>query len=62
MDNNAIKIFWRDVLSGDNLFGKTLGHIVMPFHKSWLVGENENYWIIEKLIEKKLNKVKKETK
>ena len=62
VDNNAIKIFWRDVLSGDNLFGKTLGHIVMPFHKSWLVGENENYWIIEKLIEKKLNKVKKETK
>ena len=60
VDNNAIKIFWRDVLSGENLFGKTLGHVVMPFNKSWLVGNNENNWIIEELIKKKLNKEKNE--
>ena len=48
VDNHAIKVFWADLLSGNNLFGQSLGHVVMPYEQSYLLTENHNRDIIEK--------------
>lgn len=47
VDNNAIKVIWRDVLSQKNLFGQRFGHIVMPIERSLTLYGESNRWMIE---------------
>lgn len=50
VDNNTLKVIWRDVLSGENLFGRTYGHIVMPRNRSIMLTDPTSRWMIEETI------------
>ena len=47
VDNGAVKVFWRDVLSGENLYGKKFGHIVMPRNRSFIYEDKNSVKILE---------------
>ena len=51
VDNSAIRVLWRDLLTSGSLFGQTLGHIVMPIERSYKIHDYTSRFIVEKLIE-----------
>lgn len=51
VDNSAVRVLWRDVLTTDSLFGQTVGHIVMPMERSARIDGYPSRFIVEKLIE-----------
>jgi CMP-N-acetylneuraminic acid synthetase len=57
VDNSAIRVLWRDLLSSGSLFGQTLGHIVMPIERSYKIDGYTSRFIVEKLIEFSLKNV-----
>ncbi|MEQ8667404.1 MAG: glycosyltransferase [Rhodospirillales bacterium] len=50
VDNNALKVFWRDVLAGENLYGQTYGHVVMPREQSLVLTDDSMRWMIEETL------------
>lgn len=50
VDNGAINALWRDVLSERNLYGKSIGHIVMPIEESFQIKDAFHSWIVEQAI------------
>jgi CMP-N-acetylneuraminic acid synthetase len=51
VDNSAVRVLWRDVLTTDSLFGQTVGHMVMPIERSAKIDGYPSRFIVEKLIE-----------
>lgn len=51
VDNNAVRVIWRDVLSSGSLFGQTVGHIVMPWERSLRIEGTATRFIVERLLE-----------
>lgn len=49
VDNGSIKVLWRDVISGGSLFGRSFGHIVMPFERSMVIDSSVRLWMMEQL-------------
>lgn len=50
VDNNAVRVLWREVLTQDSLFGQSVGHIVMPWERSVRIQGRSTKFIIEQLL------------
>ena len=50
VDNGAINVMWRDVVTEENLYGKNIGHIVMPVEESLQMKDAFNAWVVEQVI------------
>ena len=45
--NSAINIMWRDVLDSNSIFGKMIGHVIMPENRSMIVKNKKMLKIFE---------------
>lgn len=52
VDTGAMKVIWRDVLSGPSLFGTAFGHVIVPWERSFIVRDSFSLKLIEELIER----------
>ena len=52
VDNGAIRVLWRDVLTETDLFGRKVGHIVMPLGESFQIKSPFDVWMIEQIIKR----------
>ncbi len=52
VDNGAIKVFWKDVLAGTNLYGNKYGHIVMQRNRSVVYDDELSKMSIEAFLSK----------
>jgi hypothetical protein len=43
---------WRDVVTEDNLYGRNIGHIVMPIEESLQMKDAFNAWVVEQVIQR----------
>ncbi|RMD57559.1 MAG: hypothetical protein D6828_03550, partial [Nitrospirae bacterium] len=50
VDNGAIKVFWRDVIKEDELYGRNIGHIVMAFDDSLQIKKPFDLWMAEQIL------------
>ena len=50
VDNGAMRVLWRDVLSGPSLFGRTFGHVIVPWERSFVVRNTFTLDLIEHLL------------
>ena len=50
VDNGAINVMWRDVVTEENLYGRNIGHIVMPVEESLQMKDAFNAWVVEQVI------------
>jgi CMP-N-acetylneuraminic acid synthetase len=50
VDNGAINVMWRDVVTKENLYGRNIGHIVMPVEESLQMKDAFNAWVVEQVI------------
>ena len=50
VDNGAIRALWRDVLSASDLYGRRVGHVVMPWRESFQIKTAFDAWLIEEII------------
>jgi len=50
VDNGAIKALWRDVLNPDDLYGRRVGHVVMPYHESYQIKSPFDLWLVEQVL------------
>jgi glycosyltransferase involved in cell wall biosynthesis len=50
VDNGAIRTLWRDIVEKNDLFGNTLGHIVMPIERSDQISSEYKNRIIEQIL------------
>jgi CMP-N-acetylneuraminic acid synthetase len=50
VDNGAIKTLWRDVLSPSDLYGRRVGHVVMPWRESFQIKSPFDAWLIGEII------------
>ena len=50
VDNGAVKVAWRDAIGPDDLYGRKVGHIVMPRHESLQIKEPVDLWLADKLL------------
>jgi len=53
VENGAIRVFWRDTLTEDDMFGKKVGHIVMSRRESYNIKHPQDAWLIEQIIQQK---------
>lgn len=51
VDNSAVRVVWRDVIASDSLFGRTVGHVVMPWERSVRIDSGVSRFVVERLIE-----------
>ena len=50
VDNGAIRVLWRDVLTAADLYGRRVGHVVMPWRESFQIKSPFDAWLIESII------------
>lgn len=50
VDNGAIKVLWRDVVTETDMYGRKVGHIVMPLQESFQIKSPFDAWMIEQII------------
>jgi glycosyltransferase involved in cell wall biosynthesis/CMP-N-acetylneuraminic acid synthetase len=50
VDNGAMRVLWRDVLSGPSLFGRTFGHVIVPWERSFVARNPFTLDLIEHLL------------
>ena len=50
IDNNAIKVLWRDIASHSEFLGKRISHIVMPRQHSYQIRSNFDLWLVEQIL------------
>ena len=55
-DNGAIRALWRKTLSENNMFGETIGHIVMSYQNSFQIKDSLSFNIIENIMITSKNK------
>jgi len=48
--NSAINIMWRDVLESDSIFGKMIGHVIMPESRSMIVKNKKMLKMLEPVL------------
>ena len=53
VDNGAIKVMWRDIISDEDIFGRKVGHVVMSPWDSWQIKSADDLWLIGQLLERK---------
>jgi CMP-N-acetylneuraminic acid synthetase len=49
-DNGAIRVLWRKTLNEKDMFGETIGHVVMPYQNSFQVKDSLSFEIISNII------------
>ena len=49
-DNGAIRVLWRETLSEKDMFGETIGHVLMPYQNSFQVKDSLSFKIISNII------------
>jgi CMP-N-acetylneuraminic acid synthetase len=49
-DNGAIRVLWRKTLNEKDIFGETIGHVVMPYQNSFQVKDSLSFEIISNII------------
>ena len=52
VDNGSIKALWRDVLSASDLYGRRVGHVVMPWRESLQIKNAFDSWLIEAIVKR----------
>lgn len=50
VDNGALKVIWRDMVGGSDLYGRTFGHVVMPMERSHRVTGAFETWLVEQIL------------
>jgi len=50
VDNGAIRVLWRDVVTETDLYGRKVGHIVMPLKESFQIKTPFDAWMVEQII------------
>lgn len=50
VDNGAIRVLWRDILTETERYGRKVGHIVMPLKESFQIKSPFDAWMIEQII------------
>lgn len=55
VDNGAIRVVWRDMVSEKSYLGEKSGHIVMPQERSYVVSSDFDRWLIEEILKKTSN-------
>ena len=50
VDNGAIRVLWRDVVTETDLFGRKVGHIAMLLEESFQIKSPFDVWMIEQII------------
>ena len=43
---------WREVVTPETLYGRSIGHIVMPIEESMQMKDAFNAWVVEQLIQR----------
>jgi CMP-N-acetylneuraminic acid synthetase len=49
VNNGAIYALWRDVVSENDLFGRKIGHVVMPLEESYQIKSSVDFQIVEQI-------------
>jgi len=57
--NSAINIMWRDVLDSNSIFGKMIGHVIMPENRSMIVKNKKMLKIFEPILKDLTHESKK---
>jgi CMP-N-acetylneuraminic acid synthetase len=50
VNNGAIYALWRDVVAEEDLFGRKIGHVVMPLEESYQIKSAFDLWMIEQVM------------
>lgn len=52
VDNGAVKVMWRDIISDEDISGRKVGHVVMSLWDSWQIKSADDLWLIGQLLER----------
>ncbi len=50
VENGAVRVLWRDILTNTEMLGKQVGHFVMPRRVSYQIKQPADVWLIEQVI------------
>ena len=53
VDNGAINVFWREVVTNVGFYGKTIGHVLMPRSESAQIKDEFSAWQIEQILRRR---------
>ena len=50
VENGAVRVLWRDILTNTEMLGTQVGHFVMPRRVSYQIKQPSDVWLIEQVI------------
>jgi CMP-N-acetylneuraminic acid synthetase len=57
VDNLAVRVLWRDVLTETDMTGRRVGHVLMPYADSFRIRSQADLWLLEQFLTGKLSQI-----